>query len=81
MVEIVPPTSNSSLEISGIRDVSCGEVPRRNLGVDLDLGIWGEQLVRDGDSFQDLKKKKKEMRRKVRGQPQSQITLQSRNTL
>ena len=57
MVEVVPPTSNSPLEICSVRDVSCGEVTCRDLGVDLDLGVWGHQLVRDGDPFQDLYKK------------------------
>lgn len=53
-MELIPATANRLRELLGTGDVSLGEVSRRNLGLHLDLGIWGDQLIGDLAALQDL---------------------------
>lgn len=54
VVEFIPATANGTGELLGAGDMSLGEVSGRNLGLHLDLRVWGDQLIGDLAALQDL---------------------------
>lgn len=53
-MRIIPASTNCARQVIRVRDVSIGEISCRNLGVNLHLGIRRDQLVWDGNTFQNL---------------------------
>jgi len=53
-VKVFPSSANCTRQVLRIRDTTSGEVSRRNLGINLHLGVLGHKRVRNGHTLQDL---------------------------
>jgi hypothetical protein len=56
LMELLPATADCAAQLIGVGDVSGCKVAGSNLGIHLNLGIWGNQVVRNGNTLQDLAK-------------------------
>lgn len=54
LVELLPATTNCAAQFLGVGNVSGCKVAGSDLGVHLDLGIWGDQVVWNRNTLQDL---------------------------